>query len=906
MEFWRSGALRSPADPVSLKALGRWRALLLILVIGFLLSCGAAWFARQLDHQRIQEILEYRAQWRTQDMKAKIAAAAAPVESVANFVQSSDSIDPTRFRRFVGSVTGTDPTRIIAWSPYVTAADRAAFERSAESDGQGPFAISEWRKDGTVGAAGDRPDYLPIWLEVQALEVTTPLRGLDVMSEANRRQIIERSIEEGKPAASPPVRPLVRPQDKPRYLMLYPVYHGDGVPLTPAERRETLRGFVVTGVDFLALLTSAVRDTPDIPENMEVFIDGTISEEDRIAAIYEPRAGRFEVVSAADARAEEKQSTFLTERHFDVLGRTWSLVFRFPSSTAQELSSSVAWLWLAAGLLLTLLAAAYADRERLTRMQAEAMVVQRTRELSVTASDLDKEAADRERVEAALHYNARLMSKTLDATPLAIIHAGPGGDVLLWNRGAEAIFGYSTLQAIGKPLPALTETERADLDGLFVQMRRGEEIRDMQVERHHKDGRLVRVNLSAEPVFEGLTFQGVVIAMEDLTQRHALEDQLRQAQKMEAIGQLTGGLAHDFNNLLLVILGNLSLLSEILPPEDEDLVTTCREARDAALRGAALIRSLLAFARRQPLRPEHVDINALIHDQMVLLRRTLGERVEIVTDLSVDLWPVMVDGAQLEAALVNLATNARDAMPKGGRLTVATRNRRLDAEFAARHPEVTPGDHAMIEVSDTGIGMSEEVINHIFEPFFTTKERGAGTGLGLSMVFGFIKQSGGHINVYSEVEVGTTFRLFLPRVREAGDQAEEAVIEAVPLGQGEKILLVEDNDSIRRLATRMLTQLGYQPTAVSNVADALGYLSGGKPVDLLFTDIVMPGKADGLDLAAMVRERWPQVRILLTSGFPNNDEALNMRNLGIGLLSKPYQREELARAIRNAISGDEK
>jgi CheY-like chemotaxis protein len=284
----------------------------------------------------------------------------------------------------------------------------------------------------------------------------------------------------------------------------------------------------------------------------------------------------------------------------------------------------------------------------------------------------------------------------------------------------------------------------------------------------------------------------------------------------------------------------------------------------------------------------------------------LGERVEIATDLSEDLWPGMVDGAQLEAALVNLATNARDAMPKGGRLTIATRNRRLDEDYAARSPEVTPGDHAMIEVSDTGTGMSEEIISHIFEPFFTTKDRGAGTGLGLSMVFGFIKQSGGHINVYSEVGVGTTFRLFLPRLRDTRAVEEDQTIEAVPLGQGEKILLVEDNDSIRRLATRMLTQLGYEPTAVSNVADALGYLSSGKQVDLLFTDIVMPGKADGLDLASTARERWPSMKILLTSGFPNNDEAFNMAKLGIGLLSKPYQREELARAIRNALSGDEK
>ena len=903
MQFWRSGASHRLADPLSL---GRWRALLLIVTVGVLLSGGAAWFARRLDHQRIQEILEFRAQWRAQDMKAKIAAAAAPIATVASFVGSAEAVDPIQFHRFVSSVAGDDPTRIIAWAPFVTARDRADFEHTAESDGKGPFTIGESRADGTIGPAAERPDYVPIWLEAQSSGVTSPLRGLDVMSEPNRRRVLQNAIDDGRPVASPPVRSLVRPQDKPRYLMMWPVYGGDGIPLTQPGRRARLQGFVIAGVDFLSLLGGAVRDTPEIPEHIEVYVDGVEPESDRLAAVYDPAANQFEAVPVADARAEEKQAAFLTERHFEVMGREWSLVFRFPPHTAQELSSSVAWLWLGAGLLLTLLAAAYADRERLIRLQAEAMVEQRTRELSVTTSDLDKEAADRERFETALQHNARLMSKTLDATPLAIIHLSPGGDVLLWNRGAEAIFGYSTLQMIGKPLPALSETEKADLAILFAQMRRGEEIRDVQIERHHKDGRLVRVNLSAEPVFEGLNFQGIVMAMEDLTQRNALEAQLLQAQKMEAIGQLTGGLAHDFNNLLLVILGNLGLLAEILPKEDKDAVICCGEARDAAQRGAALIRSLLAFARRQPLKPELIEINTLIADQMVLLRRTLGERVEIATDLSLTLWPVMVDGAQLEAALVNLAANARDAMPKGGRLTIVTKNRRLDDDYAARHPEVTPGDHAMIEVSDSGTGMSEAVISHIFEPFFTTKERGAGTGLGLSMVFGFIKQSGGHVNVYSEVGVGTTFRLFLPRAREPGLAEEEVVVEAVPLGWGEKILVVEDNDSIRRLATRMLTQLGYEPAAVNNVADALRYLSSGKQVDLLFTDIVMPGKADGLDLASTVRERWPGMKILLTSGFPNNDEALNMRKLGIALLSKPYQREELARAIRTALSGDEK
>jgi PAS domain S-box-containing protein len=890
-----------------IQGLGRWRPLALIVLIGVVLSLCGFFFELHLDRNRIQEILEFRAEWRAQDMRAKIVAATAPVKSVVTFMGSNETVDPEQFHRFVSHVDGIDPTSMIAWAPFITPANRSAFEREAERDGKGRFDIQEWRPDGSVVQASPRAAYLPIWLEEHGEAAAGPIiRGIDLMSEINRRVIIEQSIDSALPQATPPVQSLIVSQARPRYLMVWPVYAGDGTPAPGPERRARLRGFVVTGIDFLALLNGAIHGTPDSFETITVDVDGGVTPEGKWAAVSDPATGRFNAMPASKAELEEKGARFHTERQFDVLGRVWTLTFRLPPERAAALSSSVPWLWLMAGLLLTVLAAAYADRERLIRIRAEAMVEQRTGELSATIETLDREAAERERAEAAVLHNARLLAKTLDATPLAIVHLNAKRDVLVWNPGAEAIFGYSTVQLIGRPLPTLSDTERADLDAIFTQLMRGEEVRNKEVERHHKDGHPIRVSLSAEPIFEGLTFQGAVMVLEDLTQRHMLEAQLRQAQKMEALGQLTGGMAHDFNNLLLVILGNLSLLADGLPPDDEDSLINCTEARDAALRGAALIRSLLAFARRQPLRPEKIDVNALVSDQMVLLRRTLGDRVEIVTELADGLWPVMIDPAQLEAALVNLATNARDAMPKGGRLTITTRNRRLDRDYADQHADVVPGDYTLIEVNDTGIGMSQEVVDQIFEPFFTTKERGSGTGLGLSMVFGFVKQSGGHINVYSEVGVGTTFRLFLPRTREGEGLAVEALEDAVPSGKSEMVLVVEDNDAIRRLAVRQLGQLGYQSHAVANAADALDYLASGKKVDLLFTDVIMPGNADGFDLTAMVRERWPSLPVLLTSGFPNADGIRSLAEQGVALLSKPYQRDELARALRQALMGREK
>jgi PAS domain S-box-containing protein len=284
------------------------------------------------------------------------------------------------------------------------------------------------------------------------------------------------------------------------------------------------------------------------------------------------------------------------------------------------------------------------------------------------------------------------------------------------------------------------------------------------------DVRVLRVEGRAVRDSDGMV-RRLASTMQDITERRLIERQLSQAQKMEAIGTLTGGMAHDFNNGLGVIIGNLDLLGRMVK-DNGTAAEVCDEARDAAIRCAALIRGLLAFARRQPLRPRQTDVNALVKDTARLLGRTLGEDVALNLTLGASLWAAYSDAAQLEAALVNLATNARDAMPKGGQLRIATRNAQLDADYAALHPEASPGDYVLIEVSDTGTGIAPEILGRIFEPFFTTKETGKGSGLGLAMMFGFVKQSGGNIDVYSEPGLGTTFRLYLPRAQASDSPAE--------------------------------------------------------------------------------------------------------------------------------------
>ncbi len=302
-------------------------------------------------------------------------------------------------------------------------------------------------------------------------------------------------------------------------------------------------------------------------------------------------------------------------------------------------------------------------------------------------------------------------------------------------------------------------------------------------------------------------------------------------------------------------------------PDFDEFIT---EAHSAAERGAELTRSLLAFARRQPLRPRQVDPNQLVSAIIALLRRTLGEHIQISLELAPDIWPVTVDPVQLDAALVNLATNARDAMPKGGRLSIVTANRQLDADYASIHTDVSPGDYVMLEVCDTGGGIAPDMLAKVFEPFFTTKPAGKGTGLGLSMVFGFMKQSGGHINVYSEIGVGTTFRLYLPRVAALAENIEDKTAQPEPRGNGESVLVVEDNPGLRRVAVRQLEQLGYRVAQADNAEAALSILERPETIDLVFTDIVLAGKVDGFDLARIVGRRWPHIKIVMTSGFPGN------------------------------------
>lgn len=497
--------------------------------------------------------------------------------------------------------------------------------------------------------------------------------------------------------------------------------------------------------------------------------------------------------------------------------------------------------------------------------------------------------------EQKLENQSGILQATLDNIRDGIAMFSSHGELCVFNANFFEFLDFpQSLAHTGTPISAFEAINNARDPRIPNSILDG--IGDRLVSHHFlsPDGR--NLELYRAPVPTG----GYVIVCVDTTARTQAENIARQAQKMEAIGHLTGGLAHDFNNLLQVINANLDLLASENTKAPK-LADRLQNAVTAVNRGARLTNQLLAFARRQTLDPRSTNLGRLIQEMTDLLQRTLGERVEVECIVAGGLWNTLVDRSQVENALLNLAINARDAMPEGGKLTLEVTNAYLDEVYAAQHAEVTEGQYVMIAVSDTGTGMPPDIIARVFEPFFTTKKEGHGTGLGLSQVYGFVKQSGGHIKVYSEMGQGTTLKLYLPRTRVPQEDVGALALGPVE-GGGDSILVVEDDENVRIAAFDTLTALGYTVYKASNAEEALTILNSGPSIDLLFTDVIMPGPINTRELARRAQALQPSIAVLYTSGYTQNAIVHNGKlDEGIFLLSKPYRREELARKIRSIL-----
>jgi len=515
-----------------------------------------------------------------------------------------------------------------------------------------------------------------------------------------------------------------------------------------------------------------------------------------------------------------------------------------------------------------------------------------------------RDLTERKAAERALREGAERLRAVVETAVDGVILINARAQVLMFNPACERLFGYTAAEVIGQNVRMLMpEPYRSEHDGYIANYRETGAAKIIGIGREvlgrRKDGSTFPMDLSVgEAKQEGESiFVGVI---HDLTGRKRTEEQLVQAQKMETVGQLSGGIAHDFNNLLTVILGNAEALSLRLKARD-DLKQLAETIMFAAERGAELTQRLLAFSRRQVLQPAAIDCNAMVESMRVLLRRMLRE--DITLNIHAPPAPVVAiaDAAQLESALLNLSLNAQDAMPSGGTLTLATTEVELDETSFGGDAGIRPGRYVAISVTDDGIGMTRAVADRAFEPFFTTKEVGKGSGLGLSMVYGFAKQSNGHVTIYSEVGLGTSIRLYLP----IADNTQAAVsrqVEVKTVGGSETVLIVEDDPYVRSHAIASLESIGYRVIVASDGPEALSLLRGGAEPDLLFTDLVMPGGVDGWELAAKARDLRPGLKVLFTSGYPL--ETLTDRGAtdpGAPLLSKPYRLADLARCVREVL-----
>jgi signal transduction histidine kinase/CHASE3 domain sensor protein/CheY-like chemotaxis protein len=526
----------------------------------------------------------------------------------------------------------------------------------------------------------------------------------------------------------------------------------------------------------------------------------------------------------------------------------------------------------------------------------EAAVAERTEHL-VTAHD-------------DLRLSVNVLQSTFRSMAEAVLVIDHTSEVLLCNPAAERMLLHRVGMNLRNPRPlqavfgsdGVTPVAPENLPS--TRALRGEEFDEVELIVPAVGDKPVRhLVISGRPMRDAQgAISGAVLVYHDATASRETERQLHQAQKLDAIGKLTGGVAHDFNNMLTVIRGNTETLVAALKDRPE-LQRVASLIEDAADRCAELIEHLLAFARRQPLHPRNVNVNAAISDVAKLLRSTLGEQIQIETVLSPAAAISHIDASRLTHAVLNMAINARDAMPAGGKLLLETRNVVLDEAHGQANPEIPPGPYVMLAITDSGIGMPPSVREKAFEPFFTTKEVGKGSGLGLSMVYGFVKQSGGHIKIYSEEGHGTTIKLYLPP---GEDQAAEAAAAATPVASGgsETILVVEDDMLVRKFVTAQLQSLGYKTIAAADSRAALALVERGETFDLLFTDVVIPGGMSGHELAQVIAGRRPGVKVLYTSGYTDN-AIMQQGKLddGVLLLTKPYRRSQLAEKVRLALNG---
>jgi PAS domain S-box-containing protein len=551
------------------------------------------------------------------------------------------------------------------------------------------------------------------------------------------------------------------------------------------------------------------------------------------------------------------------------------------------------------------------DDERLVAMLAAQVGIayenaKRFEEIQQRALDLEKSVRERQQAEEALREANQTLESLVQTSPLAIVAIDLDGKVKSWNSAAERIFGWTESEVSGQPYAMVTDHKPEEVESFIKSALKGETIPALETKRKRKDGSSIDVSISSAALRDGQgKVNGVMAVIADIAGRKHLEEQFLQSQKMEAVGRLAGGIAHDFNNLLTAIIGYSQMALLRLPSEDP-LRKDIQEIETAGQRAASLTSQLLAFSRRQVIQPKVLDLNTVVADLSKMLQRVIGEDIELDSCLDSEIGFVKADRGQIEQIIMNLAVNARDAMPGGGKLTIETSTVGLDEDYVSEHIDVRPGPHIMLAMTDTGTGMDKETESRIFEPFFTTKEQGKGTGLGLSTVYGIVKQGSGHIGVHSKPGRGTTFKLYFPQVDEDEGRPVEDPTE-MPVKGTETVLLVEDELQVRKFAALVLRETGYKVLEASGGEEALisAQQHEGR-IHMLLTDVVMPGMS-GKELSERLKQHRPNIKVIFASGY-TDDAILHHGVLGpeMEFIQKPFTPSSLMQKVRQVLGKAER
>jgi PAS domain S-box-containing protein len=828
-----------------------------------MLASAATYYTHAAAEARDRLRFENLAQDTQDRIHSRMETYIALLRATRGLFEASENVELREFRTFVQSIKVQDRypgIQGIGFSRRISAEDKASFERAIAEERNGPFSV--WPKE-------PRAEYHSIIFLEPLDRRNKAAIGYDMFTEPVRRAAMERACDIGIAAASGKVT-LVQEIDSQKqagFLIYVPVYRKN-VPLeTVEERREALIGFVYSPFRADDLLRGI----------------GTQSNSEIAFQVYSGAVrDESQCLHRSDAGADSEPALYKSIRSIFVAGHPWTLSFRTLPSFEQGSSRHQSQIIFVLGLAISI------GLFFITRAQVRAR------------SAAERTAADLHRSDEALRNSEEKFRRLVELSPLGIFVASEGKFEFVNSALVKILGAAHSRELIGKPvLPfvhpdsrdALTDgIRRVETDGKMIPLREEKATR--------LDGTVVDVELMAVPfTYKGRP--GAQVLMQDISERKSLELQLRQSQKMEAIGKLAGGVAHDFNNLLTAILGYSGMILDQLH-EDAPLRNDIEEIKKSGERAASLTRQLLAFSRQQTLRPEVIDLNEIVLGLRNMLRRVIGEDIELSTVLGSELGRVKADPGQIEQVILNLVVNSRDAMPQGGRLILETMNADASPAFAQLRG-MAPGPYVVLKVSDTGCGMTDEVLSHVFEPFFTTKPMGKGTGLGLSTVYGIVKQSGGYIDVESHEGAGTTFTLYLPRLeRQTPVSIERAPAPRAAKGT-ETIVLVEDEPSVRTLAHRILKSQGYDVHVASSPAEALRIFDKReKTVHLLLTDIVMPHMT-GRELAKRVTQDHPKTKVLYMSGYTSTAVLDHDSEVRRSLILKPFAPDTLTGKVREVL-----